>query len=366
MPTSRHGRRGPQWWPEDEHWPPRGGRGAQEWSGFGRRVFKGLVAFLFFLMVVAALVGAVIATTVAGVASGSRLATVAATLVVIVAAGILMRTVVRRTWRPVRDLIGAAGRLADGDYTARVNERSLASMRAVGTSFNKMAARLEESDEQRRRLMSDLGHELRTPLQVIRGEIEAVIDGVHDGGPEHMESMLDEVEVMERLIEDLRILTLSEAGKLPLQTEQADLMKVVDEVASSYKPTAAATDVQIAVEAPAEIPLVEMDPVRIRQALANLVVNSVRAMPGGGSVTLRVEPQEDRIVIRVIDTGPGIDPEQIDEVFDRFVKSDESPGSGLGLSIARGLLRAHGGDLEITDSTQSGTTATMWLPLTPT
>lgn len=325
-------------------------------------MFKGVLAFVIFLGLVAAMIGALIATTVAGVASTGRLGVILATLAVLVGGVWLIRSLVRRTWTPVRDLIGAAGRLADGDYSARVDERSSPAMRAVGSSFNSMAERLEEADEQRRRLMSDLGHELRTPLAVIRAEIEAVIDGVHDGGPEHMESMLDEVEVLERLIEDLRVLTLSEAGKLPLQTEQADLMKIVDEVASSYRPTASASGIEILVDAPAVVPEVEIDPVRIRQALTNLVVNSIRAMPGGGGMTIKVTIEEDRIGTDVIDTGPGIDPAQLEEVFDRFVKSEDSPGSGLGLSIARGLVRAHGGDVDIVSSGPDGTTSRMWLP----
>ena len=353
---------GPRWWPEGEHWPPRGGRGQQDWAGFGRRIFKGVLTFVIFLGLVAALIGALIATAVAGVASTGRLGVVLATLAVLVAGGWLLRTLVRRTWSPVRQLIGAAGRLADGDYTVRVDERSPAAMRAVGSSFNQMAERLEEADEQRRRLMSDLGHELRTPLAVIRGEMEAVIDGVHDGGPEHMESLLDEVEVLERLIEDLRVLTLSEAGKLPLQTEQADLMEVVKEVADSYRPSASAAGIDILVEGPGGVPDVEMDPVRIRQALTNLVVNSIRAMPNGGRITMKVEVEDDRITADVTDTGPGIVPAQVEEVFGRFVKSEDSPGQGLGLSIARGLIRAHRGDLEITATGPAGTTASMWLP----
>ncbi len=362
MPMNRRMPGGPQWWPEGEHWPPKSGRGYEAWSGFGRRMFKGVLMFIAFLAVVAALIGALIATAVTGVASTGRLGIVAVTLMVLVAGGLLLRTVVRRTWRPLRSLTGAAGRLADGDYSARVDVRSSPAMRTVGSSFNSMAERLEEADEQRRRLMSDLGHELRTPLAVIRGEIEAVIDGVHDGGPEHMESLLDEVEVLERLIEDLRVITLSEAGKLPLQTEQADLMKVVEEVAASYRPSALTSGIDVTVEAPTEIPMSEMDPVRIRQALTNLVVNSIRAMPGGGRVTINVTVDDDRITTEVIDTGPGIDPAQIEEVFGRFVKSEDSPGSGLGLSIARGLVRAHGGDVDIVASGPAGTTASMWLP----
>ncbi len=362
MPMGSQFRDGPQWWPEGEQWPPRGGRGQQDWARFGRRIFKGVIAFLIFLGLVAALIGATIATGFAGVASVGRAGVLLATVVVLVAGGLLLRALVRRTWSPVRELIGAAGRLADGDYSARVDERSSASMRAVGSSFNSMAERLEVADEQRRRLMSDLGHELRTPLAVIRGEIEAVIDGVHEGGPEHMASMLDEVEILERLIEDLRILTLSEAGKLPLETEPADLLNLVEEVAASYRPTAAASGIEVLVEAAVGVPDVEMDLVRVRQALTNLVVNSIRAMPGGGRITLRVTVEDDRIQTDVIDTGPGIDPAQLEEVFGRFVKSEDSPGSGLGLSIARGLARAHGGDVEIVGSGPDGTTASLWLP----
>jgi two-component system sensor histidine kinase BaeS len=362
MPTYRHTPGGPQWWPEGENWPPRGGRGNEAWSGFGRRIFKVFLVFLTLLVVVAALIGALIAVSVAEVESSGRLGVVLATMGVLIAAIWLLRRAVRRTWRPVRDLMGAAGRLADGDYSARVSERSSPSMRAVTSSFNSMATRLEEADEQRRRLMSDLGHELRTPLAVIRGEIEAVIDGVRDGGPEHMASMLDEVEVLERLIEDLRVLTLSEAGKLPLQTEQANLMKVVEEVAGSYRPIALNSSVEILVDAPATVPEIDMDPVRIRQALANLVVNSLKAMPGGGRVTIEVTVDDERLSIRVTDTGSGIDPEQLEEVFDRFVKSEDSPGSGLGLSIARGLVKAHGGDMEIFESNPEGTIVSMWLP----
>ena len=362
MPMGRRYRGGPPWWPEGEHWPPPAGRGHEAWSGFGRRIFAAAATLLAFLVLVAALVGAGIATSLVGLASSSRMGIVLATLAVLVFGAWFLRRTVLHTWRPVRDLMGAAGRLADGDYTARVDTLGATGMSSVGSSFNSMAERLEEADEQRRRLMSDLGHELRTPLAVIRGEIEAVIDGVHDGGPELMTSLLDEVEVLERLIEDLRVLTLSEAGNLPLQTDQGDFLKVVDEVAASYRSTAMGVGIEIRVESVAETAVLEMDAVRVRQALANLVINSIRAMPTGGVLTIRVETEPERLSAKVIDTGRGIDPDQLPQVFDRFVKSADSDGSGLGLSIARGLLRAHGGDLEILTSGPEGTTASMWLP----
>ena len=361
MPTRRYGPN-PRWWPEGEQWPPQGGHGSETWSGFGRKMFAGAILFITTIVVMAAVAGAIIATSLAGISSGSRWPIVFGTLFLLLVGIRLIRRIFRRSLRPVRELADTAGRLADGDYAARVDVRSSPSMRAVGSSFNVMAERLETADEQRRQLMSDLGHELRTPLAIIRGEIEAVIDGVRDGGPELMASLLDEVDVMERLIEDLRLLSLSEAGVLPLQTELADLVSLLTEVAASYGATADATGVQIKLEVRDGCPPIQMDSVRIRQAVANLVVNSLRAMPDGGILTLEVSVESDRVVVDVSDTGGGIEAALVPEVFDRFLKAGSSDGSGLGLAIARGLIRAHGGDLEVGQTGADGTTMSMWLP----
>jgi two-component system sensor histidine kinase BaeS len=325
-------------------------------------MFGAAIAFLTFITLVAVLVGAVIATGLSGTSSGSRWPTIVGTMFLIFVGLRLVKRGVRRTWGPVRSLIDTAGRLADGDYSARADVQSSPSMRAVGSSFNTMAERLETADEQRRRLMSDLGHELRTPLAIIRGEIEAVVDGVREGGPEHMASLLDEVEVMERLIEDLRVLSMSEAGKLELQTELGDVLSIVNEVAASYRPMAEAAGVEITVQAPDGCPPIDVDTVRIRQALTNLVVNSLRAMPAGGSLTVGLKVGSDRLTIDVVDTGTGIASDLLPNVFERFTKSDASDGSGLGLSIARSFVRAHGGDLEITRTGPGGTAASLWLP----
>jgi len=370
MPTHRHGPpwkagAGPSWWPEGEQWPPRSGPGHESYERFGRRLFAGLVFVVFVLFVVAAGIGAVIATGIAGVAPDIRWGTIGLTVVAILVAGRVVRSIARHTWSPVRALVNAAGRLADGDYAVRVESRGSGTLQEVGSSFNSMAAQLEESDEQRRRLMADLGHELRTPLAVIRGEIEAVMDGVRPGGPDQMESLLDEVEVLERLIEDLRVITLSDAGRLPLQTEVVSLVELVEELASSYRSTASGQGVDVVVDSPSESVDLELDAVRIRQALSNLVVNALRSMTAGGTLGLVVSADEDRVQIDVADTGSGIDPEQLSEVFDRFAKSDDSPGSGLGLSIARGIIRAHKGDLEIVSTGASGTTVSVWLPRLP-
>lgn len=361
MPMRKGFHGGPQWWPEGEQWPPRRGPGYEQWSGLGRRIAFGFFIIVAMFFLGAALVGAIIATGLAGLAD-ARAGVVVGSLVVLVLGIMVAARAVRRTWGPVRSIIGAAGRLADGDYTARANVGSAASMKAVGDSFNSMAERLEEADEQRRRLLSDLSHELRTPLAVIRGEIEAVMDGVHESGPDHLASLLDEVEILERLIEDLRLLTLSESGRLELQIQTTDLVHIVHEVADSYRAKAAARNVEIVVNAPLDLPEVDIDPVRYRQALTNLVTNSLRAMPLGGTLTLNVTEEGTRVTTEVVDTGSGIEPERLDAVFERFEKADTSDGSGLGLSIARGLIRAHGGDLTIPVSGPAGTTATMWVP----
>lgn len=369
MPTHRHGPPwkvgpgpGPSWWPEGEQWPPRSGPGHESFERVGRRLFKAFLFVAFIIFVVAGGVGAAIATAIAGVAPDIRWSTIGLTLLAILVAGRILRGIVRQTWSPVRSLVNAAGRLADGDYTVRVESRGSGTMQEIGSSFNSMATQLERSDDQRRRLMADLGHELRTPLAVIRGEIEAVMDGVRPGGPDQMASLLDEVEVLERLIEDLRVITLSDAGRLPLQTETVSVTELVEELASSYRPTAAGQSVNVLVDVPVESIDLELDAVRIRQALSNLVVNALRSMTDGGTLQFVVSADEERVQIKIADTGTGIDLEQLPEVFDRFAKSDDSPGSGLGLSIARGIIRAHEGDLEIASTGANGTIVSVWLP----
>lgn len=361
MPMRRH-RYGPNWWPEGEQWPPRGGPGHQAWSGAGRKMFAAAVVFMVFIATIAVLFGAVISTVVSGVSSGSKWPVVVGTVILVIIGLRVIGAAFRRSWRPVGSLIDTAGRLADGDYSARVDVRSSPNMRAVGSSLNSLAERLETAEDQRRQLMSDLGHELRTPLAIIRGEIESVIDGVRDGGPDQMASLLDEIEVMERLLEDLRVLSMSEGGKLELQIEEGDLLSLVNEVADSYSPTAEASGVRIHVEAPVDVPPIELDPVRIRQSLTNLVVNALRAMPTGGDLTLSLREEDDTVVVDVGDMGSGIDPDLLPNVFDRFAKSPDSDGSGLGLSIARSFARAHGGDLEVTQTGPAGTTMSMWIP----
>jgi len=266
-----------------------------------------------------------------------------------------------RTWAPIDALIDATKRLGDGETGVRIPITEPGPLAAVSGSFNRMAARLEEEDERRRRLLADLGHELRTPLTVIRGEIEAVIDGLHD--PQSLSNVIDEVELMERLLEDLRVLTLAEAGRLQLHREPTDIEAVIGDVVASFSTTLDARNVTSQVEVEPEMGELDIDPYRLRQVLSNLVSNALDQMQEGGRLEVSARRDEATARIEVADSGPGISPDRLEQVFERFVKSGDSTGSGLGLSIARDLVQAHGGTIAAANRPEGGAVFTIALPV---
>ncbi|MBT8217672.1 MAG: HAMP domain-containing protein [Acidimicrobiia bacterium] len=356
-------RRPDEWWEVRGEWWDHPGRGAEAWQGFGRHMFFGALVF-FFLFVL--FIGALVALVISAVSDlgGWRagLVVLAAPFAVMLVASVLGRSFVR-SWRPVRRLIRAAGALADGDYTARVEPTGSRSMRSVVASFNDMATRLESADEQRRRLLADLSHELRTPLTVVRGEIEAMLDGVHEPSPDELAALIGEVEIMERLLDDLRTLSLLEAGALDLHPEPTDLGALIDDVADAHRRRAAELGVLVEGAVDPGLPEVVVDPVRIREVLSNLAVNALRAMPEGGVLTLGGARHERSVTLTVADTGTGIEPEELGRVFDRFHKGSTSRGSGLGLTISRDLVEAHGGSIDIASEPGRGTEVTVTLPV---
>ena len=209
-----------------------------------------------------------------------------------------------------------------------------------------MADRLEAEDERRRRLLADLGHELRTPLTVIRGEIEAVIDAVHP--PTNLVNVVDEVELMERMLEDLRTLALAEAGGLELVMETTDLGELVSDVAASFTSVSQAQDVTVRIDVDRAADA-DVDPHRAHQVVGNLIANALAQMRDGGVLDVVV----DGTTITFADTGPGL-PSDADVVFERFAKASDSTGSGLGLSIARDLVEAHGGAITAANRPEGG------------
>jgi signal transduction histidine kinase len=266
----------------------------------------------------------------------------------------------RPRWFPVRSLVNASARLAEGDYSARVTEVEGGPLREVISSFNEMARRLESASAQRRQLLADLGHELRTPLTVLQGEIEALIDGVHPPEPEQLNRLLEEIGVMSHLLDDLRTLSLSEAGELRLEKESVDLMALLEDAASSYSGVAERAAVTIVIDGvPAEV---EADPVRLREVVANLLSNAIRHSQPGDVVRLSNRLTNQSHEVTVVDQGPGIPPDLLPAIFERFVKGSDSTGTGLGLSIARDLVRAHGGDISASSSPEGGTTIKFSIP----
>ena len=286
-------------------------------------------------------------------------------LALIVLAAVALGRTLRRSARTLDQLVRATERVQAGDYSVRVRSEGRIPwpVRSLVRGFETMVERLEADESQRRTLLADVSHELRTPLAVIAGELEAMIDGVRPADAAHLGAILDETAVMARLIEDLRTVALSEAGTLPLHLEPMDPDVLIEDVVHSFETTAAAAGLTVTAEVPSDLPILEVDPVRVREILANLVANAIRHTPAGGTVVVRGHVTGSRLVIEVADTGSGIDADVLPHVFDRFAKGRGSTGSGLGLAIARNLATAHGGTLEVAATGSAGTTFRLELPL---
>ena len=335
-----------------------GGQGP-DW-GSGARVFRRFIGFALFLFLLGPVFGVVMASLFGFFHGPRRWVVGGVAVLVLVGLAVFARNRFGRTWRPVGALIDATRRLGDGETGVRIPITEPGPLAAVSGSFNRMAARLEEEDERRRRLLADLGHEMRTPLTVIRGEIEAVIDGVHD--PEDLGKVVNEVELMERLLEDLRVLTLAEAGRLDLHREPTDVHGLIGDVLTSFATTIEARRVTPRLTIGAGIGEIEVDPRRIRQVLSNLISNALEQMHDGGELIISARREGGAIVIEVADTGLGIPSDRLEQVFERFVKSGDSAGTGLGLSIARDLVEAHSGTITAANRPRGGAVFTVRLP----
>jgi signal transduction histidine kinase len=290
----------------------------------------------------------------------------AAVVVGAVAAIATLAGVLRHVGTPLGAVMAAADRVAAGDYTVRVGEYGPPPIRALAHAFNAMTERLGNHDRLRRDLMADVAHELRTPLTVMQGKLEGLLDGVYPRDEGQLQQLLEETHVLSRLIEDLRTLALSEGGALKLQKEPIDLCGLARDVAGSFSGDAAARQVALAVDAPDDLPLIEIDPVRIREVITNVLANALRHTPPGGSALVRVAATASGgMSVEVRDTGSGMTPEAIARAFDRFYKGTGSRGTGLGLSIARSLVAAHGGEIHASSEPGRGTTIAFTLPREP-
>ena len=274
----------------------------------------------------------------------------------------LFRRLMGRFGFPLGDMVEAADRVAAGDYTTRAPERGPRWMRTVAHAFNSMTSKLEVQDRQRRDLMADIAHELRTPLAVLQGRLEGMLDGIYPRDEGQLSALLQDTRTLARLVEDLRTLAHTESGTLTLQKESTDVAILVNETAASFASEAAERHIQLDVDVAPNLPLVDIDPVRIREVLTNLVSNALRHTPAAGRVTVTVSTRPNAMVFAVSDTGQGIPANDLPRIFDRFYKGHGSRGSGLGLTIARNLVVAHGGEIHAESVEREGTTMTFSVP----
>ncbi len=271
-----------------------------------------------------------------------------------------------RLVNPLARVMAAADAVAEGDLSVRVPEAGPGEFGRLARSFNRMVVELERSDRLRRNLTADVAHELRTPLSILQGNLEGILDGVYQPDAEHIDLLLDETRRLNRLVEDLRTLSLAEAGQLALQRQPVDLAELLNDVATSFSGQAEASRVNLKVSIEPGKPLiVSGDAGRLDQVLSNLVANALQHTPAGGTITLSAARSQEGMCLKVIDNGRGIPAEDLPNIFDRFWRSDErrQSGAGLGLAIARQLVQAHGGTISVESQLNQGSTFTILIPV---
>jgi two-component system OmpR family sensor kinase/two-component system sensor histidine kinase BaeS len=275
----------------------------------------------------------------------------------------------RRLGTPFADIMSATDAIAKGDLSVRLNENDRRGpLGNLARRFNNMVTELERAEQQRRNLTADIAHELRTPLHIIQGNLEGMLDGVYEPSDENITDTLDETRLLARLVDDLQTLSLAEAGQLPLHPTRFLLADLLTDAAAGFESRAATQNISLHVDAPDPSPEIEADYDRLVQVLANLLTNALRHTPEHGSITLKAEAIPDGVRITVGDTGAGISAEDLPYIFDRFWRGDKSRtrtegSSGLGLAITKQLVLAHGGTIMAESQLGQGTTFTIELPV---
>lgn len=274
----------------------------------------------------------------------------------------------RTLTRPLRELTAATRAVAEGDLGLTVPVRSRDELGELTSSFNRMSEELDRSTSIRRQMTADIAHELRTPISIILGHADAVHDRVLSPTEETFDIIRDEACRLERMVEDLRTLSRADAGELTLTRRPISPNTLLEEAATAHHPLALERGINVCSVIASDLPDVYVDPDRMAQVLGNLLSNALRYTTRGGNVTLTASLLEHNVEIRIQDTGPGIGTEDIQHVFDRFYRGDESRqrdsgGSGLGLAIAKSIVENHGGRIWAESSYNSGTTFCITLPI---
>ena len=273
----------------------------------------------------------------------------------------------RQMGTPLANVMTAADAVAEGDLSVRVPERGPGEIRRLSESFNRMVDELARADQQRRNMTADVAHELRTPIHILRGNLEGILDGIYEATPEQIEMMLDETSLLTRLVDDLQTLSLAEAGQLPLHLAPVNIAELLEDVKTSFSAQAEEAQITLTVDVDDADLTIDADAGRLDQVLSNLVGNALRYARADTCLCLQAESSPNHARLRIRDEGQGIPAEHLPFIFDRFYKSDKSRnrekgGSGLGLAIAKEIVQLHGGTIKAESELGKGTTFTIELP----
>lgn len=290
--------------------------------------------------------------------------------VAVVVVGLLtVYSLYARFGRPLGRILRAIDTVAEGDLSVRVPADDSPQFSELIKRFNKMVGELERAAQQRRNLTADIAHELRTPLHLIQGNLEGLLDGVYEPTPEHVNATLDETRLITRLVNDLQTLSLAETGQLALHQTRFSLGDLIQDLTTSYAARAASGGVALEARVAEPDRSLTADYDRLNQVMSNLISNALRYTHEGGTITIAAGPgsrEGHGARLEVRDTGVGIAPEDLPFIFDRFWRADQARGerahSGLGLAIAQQLVHAHGGTIEVQSVVGAGTTFTIDLP----
>ncbi|MDR7433538.1 MAG: ATP-binding protein [Armatimonadota bacterium] len=282
-------------------------------------------------------------------------------------ATILGLLLTRQLTAPLRELATAARRIGRGELRQMVEVYADDELGEVAQAFNAMAAALNKQEELRRQLLADIAHELGTPLAVIQGNLEGMLDGVIEPTAERLASLHTHVGLLARLVKDLRDLSLAQAGQLTLHPERLDLARTIQEIIEVVRPRAEEKGITL-VTSVDTVPPVLVDPHRLAQVLHNLLDNALRHTPPGGTVEIVARQENKMVRVSVRDTGSGIPPEDLPHVFDRFYRVDRSRsratgGTGLGLAVVKHVVEASGGQVFVESKMGQGSTFSFTLPM---
>ncbi len=266
----------------------------------------------------------------------------------------------RRVVTPLAEVIASAEEIAGGNLQARVKKSKKPDVLAdLSDSFNKMADSLEQNDRERREMLTDIAHELRTPLSVLRGRLEGIMDGVYPSDESHIGPALEETYLLERLVEDLRLLTLAENHQLTFEKREVDLVEIARRSIGMFQPQAQENKIQLELVTSLDKALVVADPLRTEQVIGNLLSNALRYVPQNGHIWIEISNRDDEFALSINDNGPGVPVADLPFIFQRFWREEKSRsrtsgGVGLGLAIAKLLVEEQDGRIEAQNRPEGG------------